>query len=102
MTSGQSDMRGNVSVDSANRHRKIDLDLSSRLLKLSDLGLRAAGRAPGPKPPLLLSDARISLNLLRVGTMTAKFRANEVDVGRVPLHDVAAKAKRDHDKTDKH
>jgi AsmA family protein len=92
VTSGQSDMRGNVSVDSANRHRKIDLDLSSRLLKLSDLGLRAAGRAPGPKSPLLLSDARISLNLLRIGTVTAKFRADEVDVGRVPLHDVAARA----------
>jgi AsmA family protein len=92
VSSGQSDMRGTVSVDSANRHRKIDLDLSSRLLKLSDLGLRAAGRTSGPKPPLLLSDARISLNLLRIGTVTAKFRANEVDVGRVPLHDVAARA----------
>jgi uncharacterized protein involved in outer membrane biogenesis len=92
VTSGQSDMRGNVSVDSANRRKKIDLDLSSRLLKLSDLGLRAAGRTSGPKPPLLLSDAKISLNLLRIGTVTAKFRANQVDVGRLPLHDVSARA----------
>ena len=92
VTSGQSDMRGTVAIDSANGHKKFDLDVSSRNLKLADLGIRAAGRTTAPKPPWLLSDARISLNVLRIGDATVKFRADQLDVGRVPLHNVSARA----------
>ncbi len=95
VTSGQSDLRGSVSVDSTNDHKTFDLDLSSRNLKLADLGLRAAGRSTTPKPPWVLSDARISLNVLRIGDAMVKFRADQVDVGRVPLHNVSARARLD-------
>ena len=95
VTSGQSDMRGSVSVDSSTSPRRFVLDLSSRNLKLADLGARAAGRAPGPKPPQLLSDARISLNVLRIGDATVKYSAGQVQIGRVPLRHVAARASLD-------
>jgi AsmA family protein len=95
VTSGQSDMRGTVSIENSNGHRTFDLDLSSRNLKLSDLGIRAAGRSTEPKPPWVLSDARISLNVLRIGDATVKFRADQVDVGRIALHNVSARASLD-------
>jgi AsmA family protein len=93
VTSGQSDMHGTVSVETAkNGHRSFDLDLGSRSLKLADLGLRAAGRTSAPKPPWLLSDARISLNVLRIGDAQVRFQANQIEVGKVALHDVSARA----------
>ena len=95
ITSGQSDMRGNIAVESANGHRKFDLDLRSRNLKLADLGPRAAGRATEPKPPWLLSDARISLNVLRIGAATVKFHADQVQIGRLALHNVSARSSLD-------
>lgn len=92
MTSGQSDLHGSVIIDAVNGDKKFALDLSSRNLKLADLGIRAAGRSTAPKPPWLLSDAKISLNVLRIGEASVKFRADQVDVGRIPLHNVAARA----------
>jgi len=91
-TSGGSDLHGSVTVDSSSGGPHLTVDLDSKLLRLSDLGARAAGRATQPKPPLLLSDAMLSVNALRHGGAVVNFRAAELDVGHLPLHGVSAKA----------
>jgi hypothetical protein len=96
VTSAGSDMHGTVSVDSTSGRPLLDLDLNSNLLRLSDLGLRAAGRSAEPKPTLLLSNAMISPNVLHHDGTTLKFRAREVDLGKLPLHDVSGTAAIDH------
>jgi uncharacterized protein involved in outer membrane biogenesis len=94
--SGQSDMRGTVAIDATDIRRKLDIDLDSQLLRLSDLGIRAAGRATEPKSPLLLSDAMLSLTMLRTRDANVKFRAHELEVGRLTIQAVSAKATMDH------
>jgi uncharacterized protein involved in outer membrane biogenesis len=96
-TTGQSDMRGSVSVESAGGRPKMTVDLTSQILRVTDLGLRAAGRTSEPKSPLLLSDAMISLNVLRHGEALVNFHAHRLDVGRLPLAELGAKATIDHD-----
>jgi uncharacterized protein involved in outer membrane biogenesis len=96
VTSGQSDVRGTVSVDVSGARRKLELNLSSATLRLSDLGLRAAGRTSEPPSPLLLSSARLNPRVLQVAEAKIRFRAQEVDVGRLPVHDVSARATIDH------
>ena len=44
--SGQSDLHGSVSIDSAKGQFNVDGELESQLLRLADLGPRAAGRDP--------------------------------------------------------
>jgi AsmA family protein len=96
-TTGQSDMRGTVLVESAGGRPDMTLDLNSQILRLTDLGVRAAGRTSEPKSPLLLSDAMVSLNVLRHGEALVNFHAHRLDVGRLPLSEVGAKATIDHD-----
>ena len=91
-TFGQSDVRGTVSIDSSSARRKFGLVLKSDVLHLADLGLRAAGRTSEPASSLLLSDAKLSPHVLRIGDATVTFRAQRVDMGRLPLHAVSAKA----------
>jgi AsmA family protein len=95
-TTGASDMRGSVATVSANGRPHLDIDLSSALLRLSDLGVRAAGRTSEPPSPLLLSDAMLSPKVLRIGEAALAFHANRVDVGRLPLEAVSLKATIDH------
>jgi AsmA family protein len=95
-TTGQSDMSGTVLTESAGGRPKLTLDLTSQLLRLTDLGVRAAGRTSEPKSSLLLSDAMLSLNVLRRGEAVVNFHAHRVDVGRLPLTEVAANATIDH------
>jgi AsmA family protein len=93
VTSGQSDIRGTVSVESSSGRPQLDADLDSQVLRLSDLGPSAAGRAAeaGTGPPLLLSNTMLSPKAVRHGDAVVSFRARRVDVGRVSLHAVAAK-----------
>ncbi len=93
---GQSDMRGSVSIESGSGRPQLDLELHSRLLRLADLGLRAAGRTSEPKSPLLLSDAKLGPTVLLGRDAAVRFGATEVDVGRLSLHNVSAKATLDH------
>lgn len=88
-TSGSSDVRGRVASDSSSGRPRFDIDLHSNVLKLSDLGLRAAGRAPEPEVPLLLSEAMISPNVLHVEEAVAKYHADRVQVGRIALENVS-------------
>jgi uncharacterized protein involved in outer membrane biogenesis len=95
--SGQSDMRGTVAIDSTNiARRKLDIDLSSQLLRLSDLGPRAAGRATETKSPLLLSDAMLSLTMLRTREVNVKFRAHALELGRLMIQTVSVQGTIDH------
>lgn len=93
-TSGQSDIRGTVSIDSSSMPSKLAIELNSNGLRLADLGPRAAGRAAvtGTQATLLLSDAQLSRNMLRRGDATVSFNATQVDVGRVPLQQLKARA----------
>jgi uncharacterized protein involved in outer membrane biogenesis len=92
--SGQSDVRGTVSVDSSGTRPKLAIELNSKLLRLADLGSRAAGRASvtDTAAPLLLSDAKLSRDMVRRGDATVSFSAKEVDVGRMPLQQLKARA----------
>jgi AsmA family protein len=98
VTSGQSDMRGTVSIESSSGRPKIEADLNSQLLRVSDLGPRAAGRASESEtsPSLLLSNATLSVGAVRRADAVVNFRARGIDVGRIPLHEVSAKLTIDH------
>jgi uncharacterized protein involved in outer membrane biogenesis len=93
VTSGQSDMRGTVSIETSSGRPQLDADLDSQVLRSSDLGANAAGRAAeaGTGPPLLLSNAMLTPKAVRHGDAAVSFRARRVDIGRVSLHAVAAK-----------
>lgn len=88
-TSGSSDIRGSVASDSSSGRPKLDMTLNSQVMKLSDLGIRASGRMPGPPPALLLSDAMIGPNVLHVAGAVAKYHAARVEVGRFAVEDVS-------------
>lgn len=92
VTSGSSDMRGSIAIDSSDGPPRLTVDLHSNLLKLSDLGIRAAGRTTEPKSPLLISDARLGPNLLRTGGAKVHFQAERLEVGTLPLQQVSADA----------
>ena len=95
-TTGQSDMHGTVSIESSSGRPRLDIDLHSRLLHLADLGVRAAGRTSEPKSPLLLSDAMLGPTVLLGRDAAVKFGATQIDVGRLPLHNVTARATLEH------
>jgi hypothetical protein len=69
VTSGQSDMQGTVSIESSSGRPKLDIDLNSNNLRMSDLGERAAGLISKPETsaPLLLSDAMLDPVMIRRG-----------------------------------
>jgi hypothetical protein len=67
LNSGQSDLQGVVSIETSSGRPKLDADLDSRLLHLSDPGARAAGREPEAGTPLILSDAKLNPDGERYG-----------------------------------
>ena len=95
--SGQSDLRGSVSIDSAKGQFNVDGELNSQFLRLADLGPRAAGRDPeAASNPLLLSTAAPDPTALRRGKGLVQFRAGRVEVGRMALSALAAKISNEH------
>lgn len=95
--SGQSDLRGSVSIDSAKGQFNVDGELDSQLLRLADLGPRAAGRDPeAASNPLLLSTAAPDPTTLRRGKGTVQFRAARLEAGHTALGAFAAKFTNDH------
>jgi hypothetical protein len=90
-TIGQSDARGGVTVDVSSGRPRLKIDLKSKFLRMTDFGLRAAGRDPGTGPPLFLSNATFKPSTLRLGDADIQYRAEQLQVGRVRLTDVAAK-----------
>ncbi len=99
ITSGQSDLQGSVSIDSSKGQLNVDADLSSRSLRMADLGLRAAGRDPEPAAnQLLFSRAEPDPTVLRKGKAAVKFSARRVEAGRIVLSALAMKITNDHGK----
>ena len=93
-TSGQSDVRGSVSIDSSGRKPNLAIDLQSTLLRLEDLGARAAARgAPGKSRALLLSTAALKPATLRHGNAQIDYRAARLEVARVPLTDLSGRGR---------
>ena len=96
VASGQSDVRGHVSIDSSSGRPKLAIELDSRLLRLSDLGARAAGREAQAATPHFLSTAMLNPSALRRSDALVNFRAESVEVSRVALRQVLARATLDH------
>jgi AsmA family protein len=97
LNSGQSDLRGSVSIDSAKGQFNVDAQLQSQFLRLADLGLRAAGRDPEPPSnSLLLPSAAPDPAALRRGSSAVQFRAQRVDAGRMTLSTFVLKLNNDH------
>ncbi len=95
--SGQSDLHGSVSIDSAKGRFNLDAELNSQFLRLADLGLRAAGRDPQPaSSELLLSAAAPDPTVLRRGRGAVQYRAQRVEAGRTALSALAVKLTNDH------
>ncbi|HXC11089.1 MAG TPA: AsmA family protein, partial [Steroidobacteraceae bacterium] len=95
--SGQSDLRGSIGIDSSRARPQLDVRLESHLLKIADIGLRAAGRAPPESaPPLLLSKAALSPGGFRPDDATIVLHIDQVELTRLKLQDVAAKGSLDH------
>lgn len=94
IASGQSDLRGTVSVRSSKGRSDINADVSSQSLRLADLGARAAGRDPevGSAEPRVLSNASFKPSALRRSDATIKYRARRIEASRLVLTSVAAKA----------
>jgi AsmA family protein len=91
VTSGQSDLRGRVSIETSSGRPNLDLDFESRFLRLSDLGARAAGRESKSAVPLMLSDATFNPGTLRRIDAVVNFHATTVEMAHVSLQDVSAR-----------
>jgi AsmA family protein len=98
-TSGRSDMRGTVLIETkrGGAPSHTEADLRSQLLRLSDLGAQAAGRAPTPVDGkrLVLPDTPFQLQGARKSDAVIDFHAQALEVGRVSLRALAAKVKID-------
>ena len=96
VTSGQSDARGSVSIETESGRPHTDIALHSDRLRAADLGARAAGLARPAGPQLVLSDAMFNPAAMRRGDVVVSFYGSEVDVGRVPLRSVSVRMTFDH------
>jgi uncharacterized protein involved in outer membrane biogenesis len=99
VTSGQSDMHGTLSVETSSGRPKLEADLHSQLLRMADLGERAAGRLAQSETAklLLLPDTPLRLIGIRRDDAVVHFHAQTFDLGRAALHAVAAQVTIDHD-----
>jgi hypothetical protein len=90
--SDQSDVQGRVSLDTQKSGRTlVHADLSSALLRLSDVGLRAAGRDPHPDaPPKLFSDVQLITPATRRVDVTGIYSARRVLLSRVEVSELSA------------
>jgi uncharacterized protein involved in outer membrane biogenesis len=97
-TSGESDIRGTVSIETSSGRPKLVADLNSQLLRTADLGARAAGRdaESATSVPLLLSNAALDPGATRRGDAIVNFHSRRVDIGRIPLDEVVAAMTIDH------
>jgi len=94
--SGQSDMHGKIVVDTSREAAPshTHADLRSKLLRLSDLGAQAAGRAPASdKKGLLFPDTPLHLQGARRFIAESEFHADTLEVGHTPVRDFATQVK---------
>jgi AsmA family protein len=94
---GESDMHGTLVVETrrggAPSHSRADL--RSKRLRMSDLGARAAGRGRPEKEDRLLSDTPFHLQGARRSIADIDFHVDTLEMGRMPVRDLAMKVKID-------
>ncbi len=92
-TSGQSDLRGTLAIDTSADPSRIVADLDSQRLRLKDLGAAAAGRAPESQiaKQMLFPDTQVDLRSMRRSDAMINFHAQGVEVGGVTLHKASAR-----------
>ena len=92
VASGQSDLQGRVSLNTQKGGRTlVHADLSSALLRLADVGLRAAGRDPHPDaPPKLFSDVQLITPATRRVDAVGKYHARRLLLSREEVTDLSA------------
>jgi AsmA family protein len=92
VVSGQSDVTGRVSLETQKSGRTlVHVDLRSALLRLADVGLRAAGRDPHPDaPPKLFSDVQLITPATRRVDATGKFNIRRLVLSRVEVTELSA------------
>jgi AsmA family protein len=92
VVSGRSDVQGRMSLDTQLSGRTlVHADLSSALLRLADVGLRAAGRDPHPDaPPKLFSDVQLITPVTRRVDFTGEYSASRVLLSRVEVSELSA------------
>jgi uncharacterized protein involved in outer membrane biogenesis len=90
--SGQSDVQGRVSLDTQRSGRTlVHVDLNSAVLRLADIGLRAAGRDPHPDaPPRLFSEVPLITPVVRRVDATGKYSAHRLLLSRVEVTELSA------------
>lgn len=92
VSSGSSDMGGSVILESTSGRGRMDVDLSSNMLRLSDLGEYAARGEPAPPSALLLSSAALKPAVLRRRDGAIRYRARRLEAARLTLEDLDARA----------
>jgi AsmA family protein len=92
VASGQSDVHGRISLDTEKDGRTlVRADLDSTLLRLADVGLRAAGRDPHPDAqPKLFSDVRLVTPAARRLDANGRYNIHRLVLSRVEVADVSA------------
>lgn len=98
VNSGDSDVSGSVSVDGSGKRPSLSGDLHSNVLRLADLGQRAAPQESAAQPlsPFLLSDATLKPDAVRHGEAKITFQVQRLDTTRLSLHQVAGTLSIDH------
>jgi hypothetical protein len=91
VASGQSDVQGRVSLEAQKNGRTlVHVDLTSALMRLADVGLRAAGRDPHPDaPPKLFSDVQLITPATRRVDAVGKYSARRLLLARVEVSDLS-------------
>ena len=92
VVSGQSDVQGRLALNTHTSGRTlVNADLSSALLRLADVGLRAAGRDPHPDaPPRLFPDVQLVTPAIRRVDVTGKYSARRLLLARAEVTDLSA------------
>ncbi len=91
--SGVSDVSGRMSIEAHfDRPSRIEADLRSHRLRLTDIGARAAGRDAKPESsrPLVLPDTPIRLSGSRRIDAVVRYHAHELEAEHVSLRSAAA------------
>lgn len=97
-SSGDSDLSGTLTVDSSTGRPRIDGALSSRLLRLADLGKSAANRASSTttQASVPAADVPLPLAALARSDWHVAFQAKELQLGSQALKSVSASVALEH------
>ncbi|HEY2683640.1 MAG TPA: AsmA family protein [Steroidobacteraceae bacterium] len=95
--SGASDVDGALSIETqANGRSLLKGEIKSRVLRMADLGLKAAGRDPNPNaPPKLFSQVHLISEAMRRVDSDVKIQVRRLAFTRIELDEVTAQLKID-------